>query len=75
LSNVVHIMLEKHKMDRINELARASKERKLDEAELAEQAGLRSEYLAKFREGFKAQLEQIKVVDRDAADTKSGRKS
>ena len=56
-------MLEKHKMDRINELARASKARALDENEKAEQAALRAEYLEKFREGFKAQLEQIEIVD------------
>jgi len=58
-------MLEKHKMDRINELARASKERRLSEEERFEQAELRAEYLEKFREGFKAQLEQIEIVDGD----------
>ena len=57
------MILEKHKMDRINELARASKERALDEGERAEQAALRAEYLEKFREGFRAQLEQIELVD------------
>ncbi|MCL2110893.1 MAG: DUF896 domain-containing protein [Clostridiales bacterium] len=52
-------------MERINELARAAKVRELDEAERTEQAGLRAEYLAKFREGFRAQLEQIEIVDGD----------
>ena len=56
-------MLEKQKMDRINELARASKERALDEAEKAEQAALRAEYLEKFRSSFRAQLEQIEIVE------------
>ena len=56
-------MLEKHKMDRINELARESKVRALSESEKAEQAVLRAEYLEKFRAGFRAQLEQIEIVD------------
>ena len=50
-------------MNRINELARASKERALDDDEKREQAALRAEYLEKFREGFRAQLEQIEIVD------------
>jgi uncharacterized protein YnzC (UPF0291/DUF896 family) len=58
-------MLDKHKMNRINELARASKTRVLDEAEKTEQAVLRAEYLAKFRESFKAHLDRIEVVDGD----------
>ena len=58
-------MLDKPKMDRINELARASKERDLDEDERAEQAALRAEYLARFRESFSAQLESIELVDGD----------
>ena len=52
-------------LDRINELARASKERDLSEEEKAEQASLRSEYLEKFRASFRAQLEQIELVDSD----------
>ena len=57
------MILEKQKMDRINELARAAKVRALDEGEMAEQAALRAEYLERFREGFRAQLEQIEIVD------------
>jgi uncharacterized protein YnzC (UPF0291/DUF896 family) len=56
-------MLEKHKMNRINELARASKERALRDDEIAEQAALRAEYLEKFRANFRAHLDQIKIVD------------
>ena len=56
-------MLDKEKMNRINELARASKERELNDAEKTEQAGLREEYLVKFREGLKAQLDMIEIVD------------
>lgn len=44
--------MEKEKIDRINELARASKERALSEDELAEQAALRKEYIAEFRASF-----------------------
>ena len=62
-------MLEKHKMDRINELARASKERPLNEAEKAEQALLRAEYLEMFRSRFRAQLEQIEIVDAIGMDS------
>jgi len=57
------MMLTQEKMDRINELARKKKTVGLTEEELAEQAELRAEYLEKFREGFKKQLEQIEFVD------------
>lgn len=41
--------MEKIKVDRINELARLSKERELTEAEREEQKALRAEYLAEVR--------------------------
>ena len=41
--------MEKQKIDRINELGRLMKERELTEAEKAEQAALRAEYLAEVR--------------------------
>jgi len=56
-------MLEKKKMNRINELARASKERELEDHEKTEQAALRAEYLKKFRESFKAHLDNIEIKD------------
>ena len=56
-------MLTQEKMDRINELARKSKEAGLTSCEKLEQKALRDEYLARFRENFKGQLEQIKFVD------------
>ena len=58
-------MLEKQKMNRINELARAAKERPLSESELEEQAALRLEYLEAFRSSFKNQLDNITIVDGD----------
>ena len=41
--------MDKNKVDRINELARLSKIRPLTDAEKAEQAALRSEYMAEVR--------------------------
>ncbi len=41
--------MEKQKIDRINELGRLMKERELTEAEKAEQAALRAEYMAEVR--------------------------
>jgi uncharacterized protein YnzC (UPF0291/DUF896 family) len=58
-------MLSKDKMARINELARKKKEHGLSEDELSEQHALRQEYLARFRESFRAHLECIEVVDDD----------
>ena len=41
--------MDKIKIDRINELARMSKERELSEEEKNEQAALRKEYIEEFR--------------------------
>ncbi len=46
--------MEKTKVDRINELARISKERNLTDAEKLEQKNLREEYLAEVRKALKA---------------------
>jgi uncharacterized protein YnzC (UPF0291/DUF896 family) len=62
-------MLEKEKMERINELARKKKTSALTDAEMAEQHELRQEYLARFRETFRAHLDCIEVVDADPADS------
>lgn len=56
-------MLEKKKLDRINELSRKSKAEGLTEQEKKEQHTLRQEYLAKFRENFKGHLNRIKFVE------------
>jgi uncharacterized protein YnzC (UPF0291/DUF896 family) len=61
-------MLEKDKMDRINELARKSKKNALCDAEKVEQHNLRQEYLAKFREVFRDHLEHIEIVDDPAIE-------
>ena len=44
--------MEKAKLDRINFLARTSKERALTEEEKNEQAALRAEYIKEFRASF-----------------------
>jgi uncharacterized protein YnzC (UPF0291/DUF896 family) len=57
-------MLERKKMERINELARKAKRGEtLSAEERLEQHGLRQEYLARFRESFRAHLDNIEVVD------------
>ena len=48
--------MERSKIDRINFLARESKVRELTNAEKAEQADLRAEYIKEFRASFGAQL-------------------
>lgn len=58
-------MLNKEKIERINELARKSKSEGLTPEEKEEQAQLRKEYLGKFREHFKGQLDSIRFVDDD----------
>ena len=47
------IIMEKVKIDRINELGRISKTRELTEEEKSEQKALREEYLAEFRAQLK----------------------
>ncbi len=61
-------MLNKEKIDRINELARKSKSEGLTPEEKEEQAQLRKEYLGKFRESFKGQLDSIRFVDDDRVE-------
>ena len=55
------------KIERINELARKKKETGLTEAELAEQAELRREYLDGYRENMKAVLDSIVVQEKDGS--------
>ena len=55
--------MEKVKVDRINELARLSKERQLTEEEKAEQQALRKEYIAEWKLGLQQTLDNTYVVD------------
>ena len=57
--------MENTKLERINELARLAKERALSGEELAERDALRKEYLAEWRQGAIAVLENTYVVTPD----------
>ena len=57
--------MEKQKIERINELARKKKAGGLTEAETAEQAELRREYLAEYRENMKAMLDSTIIQEPD----------
>ncbi len=58
-------MLKDEELARINELAHKKKREGLTEAEIREQRVLREKFLADFRERFKAQLDNIEIVDPD----------
>ena len=53
--------MEKEKLNRINELAKLSKERTLTEEEKAEQAALRQEYINEIRMSFGAMLDNTVI--------------
>ena len=55
--------MDRIKIDRINELAKKSKESGLSEKEKNEQKALREEYLASVRKNFMLTLENIEVVN------------
>ncbi|SHJ82269.1 Uncharacterized protein YnzC, UPF0291/DUF896 family [Caminicella sporogenes DSM 14501] len=55
-------MLSKEKIDRINYLAKKSKQIGLTHEEKMEQQKLREEYIKAFRKNFRQQLESIKIV-------------
>lgn len=57
--------MEQTKIERINELARKSRETGLTEGEKDEQQKLRQEYIAAFRGNLKKQLDNIEVVRPD----------
>ena len=59
---------------RINELAKKSREEGLSEAELAEQAKLRKEYIAKFRQGMENALSNVYIVDENGNKKKVEKK-
>lgn len=53
----------KEKIDRINELARKSREQGLTDEEKREQTELRYEYRSSVMANLKAQLDNIEIVD------------
>ena len=62
------------KLDRINALARLQKERELTEAEKAEQARLRKEYIEEWRAGAVQVLENTYIVGPDGIKRKLQKK-
>ncbi len=66
--------MENTKLERINELARLAKERALTEEELAERDALRKEYIAEWRQGAIAVLENTYVVTPDGKKHKLQRR-
>ena len=61
-------------IDRINFLAKKSREEGLSDAEKAEQAKLRQEYIAGFRQGFMNTMENVYVLDKDGNEKKIEKK-
>lgn len=66
-------MTEKH-IQRINALAKKSREEGLTEAEKEEQAQLRKAYIAEFRQGMRGTLENVYIVDENGNKKKVERK-
>ena len=66
--------MEQSKLDRINELAGLKKERELTEAEAAEQAQLRQEYIAEWRESTISLLENTYIQTPDGKKHKLQRR-
>jgi len=62
------------KLARINELAHISKERSLTPEETEEQAVLRKEYIAEWRQGAVQVLENTYIVDKNGVKRKLRKK-
>ena len=67
--------MEQSKLDRINELARLAKERELNEEELRERDALRKAYIAEWRQGAIAVLENTYIVTPDGKKHKLQKKT
>lgn len=63
--------MEQSKLDRINSLAKKSKETALSQEELAEQKALREEYIDSFRNSMRGHLENVYFVDENGKKTKA----
>ena len=66
--------MEQKKIDRINELARKAKKEALTEAEKAEQAALRREYIDSVTGSLRSQLDHTYIVDEKGRKTKLRKK-
>lgn len=66
--------MDQKKLDRINELARKSKQEELSEEEKLEQKALRDEYIREFRASMRGILNNTTVVSPDGSKERlSGR--
>lgn len=61
-------MLPKDQMERINELAKKSKNQGLTIQEQVEQKKLRDDYITAFRGGMRNTIEGVKIVDEEGND-------
>ena len=61
-------------LERINFLAKKSKEEGLTDAEKAEQAELRQQYIQKFRQGFINTMDNVYIIDKEGNKKKVERK-
>ena len=59
--------MEKHEIERINELARKKKTVGLTAAEVEELAALRKRYIAEFRESLRSTLDQVYLEQEDGS--------
>lgn len=66
--------ISQEKIQRINELARKSKAEGLTSDEQMEQAVLRQEYIAAFRENLRGQLNNIDIKEKDGTIVNLGEK-
>lgn len=55
--------MKKEELDRINALARKSREEGLTESEKEEQKVLRQKYIDEFKRSLRSQLDNIEIVD------------
>lgn len=66
--------MDQSKIDRINELARKSRETELTEEEKQEQQKLRQEYIAAFRNNLRGTLDNLVIVDENGNKIKKSKK-
>ena len=66
--------MKQERIDRINELARKAKAEGLTDAEKAEQAELRAEYIKEFRASLRGTLNNISIQEKDGSITNLGEK-
>lgn len=66
--------MDEKKIARINELYKKSKAEGLTEAEAAEQAILRKEFIEAFRRNLRVQLDNIDIKEADGSITNLGEK-